>query len=142
MTIRRADSTANAARIVDEHRQLAGRLRDLAQVKDPARIAALASELHDLLAGHFVREEAADGLRAAVLRTSPHLVDRLEGIIGEHVSLLAATVALRELAGADGASAEDVRAASGALIEKLRDHEARESSLLSTALWDDVGGEG
>ena len=142
MTFRRTESANNADRIVHEHRQLAAMLRELGQAADPATIAAMAVELHGMLAGHFVREEADDGLREAVLRASPHLVDRLEGIISEHPALLRSVADLAELAADAASAASDIAASVSGVIEQLRDHEGRESGLLSAALWDDVGGEG
>ena len=142
MTVRRTKSVSNADRIVHEHRQLSGMLRELGQAHEPAAIARLAAALHGMLAGHFVREEAVDGLREAVLRASPHLVDRLEGIIAEHPALLRAVAGLAEMAAEQSTTGVQIAAAVKAVIEQLRDHEGRESGLLSAALWDDVGGEG
>ena len=142
MTVRRSESVNNADRIVQEHRQLSAMLRELGQAQDAATIARLAVGLHGMLAGHFIREEAEDGLREAVLRASPHLIDRLEGIIAEHPGLLKAVRDLAEMATGASHPAPQLSAAVTGVVEQLRDHEGRESGLLSAALWDDVGGEG
>lgn len=142
MTVRRSESANNADRIVHEHRQLAGMLRELAEADDAPTIARLAVGLHAMLAGHFVREEADDGLREAVLRASPHLIDQLEDIIAEHPALLDAVRGLAEAAAAGSQGQARLSATVADLIGQLRDHEGRESGLLSAALWDDVGGEG
>ncbi len=141
MTVRRAEPPTNAARIVDEHRALAGLLRELSQANDAPSIATAAGALNGLLCEHLPHEESPDGLRAAVLRASPHLYDRLDSILAEHLALLKGVANLRDLAGS-GANLEGLKAAAEDVIANLRDHEARESQLLSAALWEDMGGEG
>ncbi len=141
MTVRRAEPAANAARIVDEHRQISGLLGQLAKANDADTIASVAGALYDLLCEHLPHEESETGLRAAVLGASPHLYERLDAILAEHPALLKSVLKLRDEASVGG-DVDALSAAAAGVVAALRDHEARESQLMSAALWEDVGGEG
>ncbi len=140
MTARHGDSGDQTAVIVEDHRHLAGELRDLSETTNRAEIATIVNRLGTMLPAHFDREEAPEALRGAVSRSSPQLSGRLEAILGEHGALTELLTALKT--SVDDGSVPDAAVVDLArrFLEQMRNHEARESALLTDALWGGRGG--
>lgn len=137
------ESPAAAARreIAEEHRALRALLERLEATADPEALHRRLGELRRLLALHFAREEAPDGLHRAIDGSASHLTVSVQGLFEEHREYLAELerLAVKALAIVDGPVAELRRGVAG-LCRKLHEHEAAETELLSGALYDDLGG--
>ncbi len=135
MTSRDTKSGRYTAILVQEHRHLAGELRKLGLTCDRTEITVIADRLRAMLAGHFAREEAPGGLRAAVTRSAPDMRDDLDDIMAEHSALIELVQELHAQSTASDAADEAIVSLAATLVCRLRDHEQRESSLLTAALW-------
>jgi len=137
------ESPAAAARreIAEEHRTLRTLVERLEATADPEALHRRLDELRGLLALHFAREEAPDGLHRAIDGSAPHRTVSVQGLFEEHREYLAELARLAEearalVAGPVAALREGV----AELCRKLHEHEAAETELLSGALYDDLGG--
>jgi len=130
---------ARTSQHFEDHRALQTVLGRLEASTDIQLLLPLLEELHRLLQGHFAREEAPDGFRA-VFEESPHLYDALDGLLGQHPKFLRDIDQMTRDARAclEGPMAklrEEVRV----LCDRLHDHEAEETRLLTEALYTDLG---
>ena len=135
-------TAAEAARheIEEEHRLLRDAVYKLRHTRDLRALVPQLEDLHALLLRHFAREEAADGLHAAVERTAPHKVNRVEELFREHRELLAEVAALRAAAreyleGPLATVLAGIREVAG----KLHQHEVAETDLFAEAVNEDLG---
>jgi len=127
--------------IHEEHRLLGEMLRDLEGSRDLFGLPGKLGELRRRLVDHFETEEAADGLYAVVERSGSHLLGRVQQVVDEHARFLATIDQLSASVKAclDG-PVQEIRGGIEGLVAALRDHEARETELLSDALYTDLGG--
>ncbi len=134
---------ASPAQIAEEHRRLRELLARIEATRELLPLVELLGELHAELEEHFAHEEAAGGLEDVIEDAAPHLLERVEGLYDEHRYCLRELDRLRDLARAtlDGPVAEVVNGVAG-LCRTLHDHEAVETELLSSALYDEIGGSG
>lgn len=139
------DAAAARARIEieEEHRLLRHAVYRLRHTRDMRALVPLLDELHQVLALHFAREEAADGLHLAVERVAPHKANQVDELFREHRELLAEVEALaasaREyLEGPLAAVLAGVRD----ITNRLHEHERAETDLFSEAVTEDLGASG
>lgn len=118
--------------IVDDHGELVGLFIALQRVESPLQAVAIVDELEPILAAHFEREEAEDGVFAAVRGRRPEDAEILDRFIEEHKAFLAALQRVRT-AGEIGAMAE-----ARELGEALAAHESEESEMVLSALYEDL----
>lgn len=142
-----ADRDAAAAlvrhEIEEEHRLLRTAVYRIRHTRDLRALVPQLEALRELLAGHFAREEASDGLHAAVERVAPHKVNQVGELFREHRELLADVEALassaREyLEGPLAAVLDGVRDLTG----RLHEHERAETDLFSEAVTEELGSSG
>lgn len=137
------ESPAAAARreIAEEHRTLRTLLERLEATTDLQVLLPRLDELRRLLARHFAREEAPDGLHRVVDGSAPHLTVSVQGLFEEHRECLAELERLASKAHVivEGPLAE-LRRGVADLCRQLHEHEAAETELLAGALYDDLGG--
>lgn len=133
-------TAASLEQIVDEHKALAESVGRLEKSTDPHQILPRLEKLRGQLTHHFDGEEAPGGLRADVRRGAPYLLPSLEKVFAEHKEFLDEIDALHAKAEAllSGPLAEILDGVT-ALTRKLRDHEMRESELLSDIYYTDYG---
>ena len=133
--------SGSADEITSEHERVRALLRRLAERDDLGELAKIAVELQSLLRSHFAHEESADGLHQIIGFSTPWNLRQVDDLVAEHSSIVELVDAL--VAGAE--SAEDrgavfrTRADLNAL---LKQHEARETELLSEAMNTELGGRG
>lgn len=142
MTSTTSSDTESRARkkIAEEHRALAVTEKRLAATTDPHQLLPRLEQLHDQLARHFAGEEASDGIRADAARAAPYLLDSLSKVFDEHRELLAEAAALRDRTRAlVGGSLAEILRDVGTLIRRLREHEAKETDLVSDVYYTDFG---
>lgn len=125
--------------IAAEHRALVEALKALENTHDPGKLLLRLAELRGLLEQHYAGEEADGGLPGVIGANAPHLVAPMHRIFDEHRQFL---FDLEEL-GAEARAcvdrnAELHRGITG-LVDRLRDHERRETSLVSDAVNTDIG---
>lgn len=144
-TMTAPDAAAARARheIEEEHRLLRHAVYRLRHTRDMRALVPLLDELHQVLALHFAREEAADGLHFAVERVAPHKANQVDELFREHRELLAEVEALaasaREyLEGPLAAVLAGVRD----ITNRLHEHERAETDLFSEAVTEDLGASG
>jgi hypothetical protein len=133
------DQRARTSQHFEDHRALQAVLGRLEATSDIQLLLPLLEELHRLLQGHFAREEAPDGFRG-IFEESPHLADALDRLLGQHAQFLSDIDGMTRDARAclEGPMAklqEEVRV----LCDRLHDHEAEETQLLTEALYTDLG---
>ncbi|HLE83876.1 MAG TPA: hemerythrin domain-containing protein [Thermoanaerobaculia bacterium] len=136
-----ADSPISPATIEDEHRILRALLGRLEETTGLEELVPGLAELRSLLAVHFAREEAPDGLHRVVDASAPHLVATVVHLIEEHGECLTALDVLIEAGRRclEGPVAE-VRSGVSELCRRLHEHEAAETELLAGAVYEEVGG--
>lgn len=129
-----------APRIAAEHRALGATVHRLETTIDLRLLLPLLGELRAQLEAHFASEEGEDGLEEAIGADAPHLLASLQHIFEDHRAFLAQLDALsvKIRACLDGPVAE-ILGAAGELSRALREHEERETELLSDALYTDFG---
>ena len=133
-------STKNSsARIAEEHRELQQTLRQLEQATETGRIASLLESLHSQLELHFSEEEADDGLAEAIPVSTPHHRRELEHLFDEHRLFISRIGTLSNRLRLIEANIADLHDDMKTLCTDLRRHEARENSLLTEAVFTDVG---
>lgn len=137
------ESPAAVARreIAEEHRTLRALLERLAATAEPEALHRRLGELRRLLALHFAREEAPDGLHRVIDGSASHLTVSVQGLFEEHREYLAELERLASEARALVAGpVAELRRGVAELCRRLHEHEAAETELLSGALYDDLGG--
>ena len=125
-----------------QHRELREMLDAIEQTAELSQLVALLEELRTELRAHFVDEERGDGgLAEAVGTAAPRHLRRLEELLREHGRLLDGVDELiaRGRTLMNDAVRDLVRDAR-ALSRQLKRHEARETGLLTDALYADIGG--
>jgi len=134
---------ASPTQIAEEHRRLRELLARIETTRELKPLLELLGELHAELEEHFAHEEAAGGLEDVVDDAAPHLLEQVEGLFEEHRYCLRELDRLRELARStlEGPVAEVIEGVAG-LCHTLHEHEAVETELLSSALYDEIGGSG
>jgi hypothetical protein len=126
--------------LIREHERIESTLRALEAARDPSSACASLDELHRQLETHFEREENAGGLLAAIGGNAVSLLPQVNLLFDEHRELATLIERLRERCQRLVAEEAEVRGESLALIERLRDHEQRESALFVTAVYTEHGG--
>ncbi|MEE8526233.1 MAG: hemerythrin domain-containing protein [Thermoanaerobaculia bacterium] len=125
--------------IAAEHRALVEALEALEGTHDPGELRLRLAALRGLLEQHYAGEEAADGLPGVIDANAPHLVASMQRIFDEHRQFL---LDLEQL-GAEARACVDRNAGLHrgitGLVDRLRDHERRETSLVSDAVNTDIG---
>lgn len=137
------DSRAALDQIAEEHFALAITEGRLEATTDPHQLLPRLEKLHEQLEHHFASEEASDGIRRDVSRSAPYMLDSLSKVFDEHRELLAEAEALRKRTRAlvEGPLAEILRDVA-ALVRRLREHEAKETELVSDVFYTDFGESG
>ncbi|MFP3940360.1 MAG: hypothetical protein ACLF0P_08635 [Thermoanaerobaculia bacterium] len=125
--------------IEEEHHVLWSLVERLERTSDLQALALRLGELQALLAEHFAREEAPEGLRDVV--DEPRWESALQALFDEHALCLAevdrlALTSRELLAGPVEELRRDVRA----VCQRLHDHETAETELLAASLYDETGG--
>lgn len=128
-------------RIDAEHHTLRGLVDQIDGSRDLASLVPLLGELRRLLEEHFAHEEEADGMTQLVRSVVPQHMSTLDALFDEHRVFLTEVDTLRERVRAclDGPMREIFDRAHD-LAQRLHDHEARETGLLSDAMYEDEGG--
>lgn len=125
--------------IAEEHRALGVALKSLEAAADPAAILPQLEELRGLLERHFAGEEASDGLPKAVGTNAPHLLAALEGIFDEHREFLKDLDVLTAETRACIARGAELKSSVVEFVDRMREHEVRETQLIGDAVYTDVG---
>ena len=130
------------ADIETQHRELRHMLGAIEATSELSQLVPLLERLRTELRAHFADEEREDGgLAEAVGATAPRHLRRLGELLGEHRRLLDA---VDELIARGRAlmhdAVRDLLRDTGALSRQLKRHEARETALLTDALYADIGG--
>jgi hypothetical protein len=138
--IQEASDTRAPDAIAEEHRSLKRLLKNMESTADLRRLVPMLGELHDLLEEHFLHEEATDGLHATIGSSAPHHLTTLQNLFEEHQDFLDTLTKLDAQARAclDGPLAEILEGIES-VSERLRRHEARETELLTDAMFVDLG---
>jgi hypothetical protein len=133
------EAAGAAQEIAEEHAILRQSLTRLRRLTDLPVLVRELADLRALLAAHFAREEAPQGLHDAV-GCAAHLLPRLDALFADHKVLLAEADALltRATACLDGPLAE-VRDGVILLAHHLRQHEQEEEEALAESVYVDLG---
>jgi hypothetical protein len=126
--------------VFEDHEALRAILARVEECTELRRLPLQLVELRVLLKDHFALEEAPDGMAAVVRDNAPNQLGRLQGLMSQHPSLLDALdeildKARRVVNGPLTELDDDLRA----LCDRLREHEAEETRLLTDALYTDLG---
>jgi hypothetical protein len=153
------DDTTSAVHesVLREHRELMTLVTELAEraaapTDEPARwtdrVGELLGQLRPVLSRHFHAEEEGPFAREFPAKF-PHLANRLDELMKEHLALLRQVDGLLDAATAapkgDGTGgAEPAAVISGIrdFVEAIRLHETAENELLQDAFLEDIGGSG
>lgn len=130
------------ADISAQHRELREMLGTIEATSELAQLVPLLETLRDDLQAHFADEERPEGgLAEAVGASAPRHLRRLAELMDEHGRLLETVeeLILRGRTLMNGAVRELIHDAR-AVSEQLRRHEARETELLTDAVYADIGG--
>jgi len=124
----------------EDHRALQVVLGRIEATTDIRLLIPLLEELHRLLQGHFTREEAPDGFQGIVEESAPNQLGKLRELLGEHKDFLRSVTSIKDSAQAclDGPMAEIFNEVTG-ICDRLHEHEAKETRLLTEALYTDLG---
>ena len=125
--------------IAEEHHALGEALKRLERADDPAEILPQLDELRGLLERHFAGEEASDGLPETVSTNAPHLLASLEGIFDEHREFLKDLDVLAAESRACIGRIAELRSSVAEFVERMREHEIRETQLIGDAVYNDMG---
>jgi hypothetical protein len=125
----------SSRRIQDDHRSIRDLLAALGGTDRVGEVLGLMEELRGMLETHFAFEESEGGMRAVVAEQAPERMPELEVLFVEHGQLRGDVQRLWE-------TAQDCLRLRDALIGRIKRHEAQEAELLSSALYDDIGGSG
>lgn len=127
-------------RITEEHEALRESLEILRRLTDLPLLIARLRDLRPLLVEHFRSEEAEDGLHTVVSDNAPHLLPSVQRVFEEHRQFLADIDRLSDEAqecwkGPVREVLDGVRT----LCDKLHEHEALETELLTESVYTDLG---
>lgn len=134
------EAKPSLSQIAEEHKALGDSVARLEKTTDPHQILPRLEKLKSQLEHHFESEEGSDGVRDDIESHAPYLLPSLQKIFEEHREFLAEIDALKAKTEAlvEGPVAEVLHDTVG-LMRRLRDHEARESELLSDVYYTDYG---
>ncbi len=126
--------------IQEEHSRLKEVLEQISGTTELEVLVPLLQDFRTLLLGHFRHEEEAGGLHAAVSEPQPHLRGQVDQVLGEHRELLDGLDTIL------GAAREILEVTTPNILldvadmtRRLRDHEIRETELLTDAKYIDLG---
>lgn len=138
---KRARQSETHREIEEEHRILGEILGEIVAIEEITRLRPLLDDLRVLLVSHFAREEADDGFYRVVEEFGPHLLPRVQHVLDEHRTFMTDVERLITDIDAclDGPVAE-IRKGVETLAAGLREHEERETDLLSEAFYTELGG--
>jgi Hemerythrin HHE cation binding domain len=125
--------------IAAEHRALGEALGTLEGARDPGEVLSRLDDLRGLLEEHFAGEEADDGLPGLVGTSAAYLLASMQTILDEHQLFLADLAELADQARACVEAGAELRHGIAGFAERLRDHERRETSLVTDAVNTDLG---
>lgn len=126
-------------KIANEHRELRRTLELLEDAREPHLLASLLGHLNGQLTAHFAEEEDEDGLAAIVQQAAPHHLVHLDRLFREHREFESRIGDLAGRFDAINRELDGVRESIRELCQALRDHEERESSLITDAVYTDIG---
>lgn len=126
----------------DDHRALQVVLGRMEATTDIRLMIPLLEELHRLLLGHFSREEGPEGFEGIIEESAPHQLGKLKELMAEHKTFLKSVNSIKDSAQEclDGPMADVFRLVND-LCDRLHEHEAQETRLLTEALYTDIGGD-
>nr|WP_242342632.1 isocitrate lyase [Anaeromyxobacter sp. SG22] len=116
------------AALHEDHGRIEAVVDRLAEAKDVAAITAALESLAEILTEHFAHEEHQKGFYGLLGAVSPEYRAQVLRMIEEHRELIATLQQVRERAKGQ-ATASDLAPLTGALGDRIRDHEAREMKL-------------
>lgn len=122
-------------RIQDDHRSIRELLAALGGSERVGELTGLLEELRGMLDTHFAFEESETGMRVVVADQSPERMPELEALFHEHGEIRGDVARLLE-------TSQACLRLRDALVGRIKRHEAQEAELLSSALYDDIGGSG
>ena len=126
--------------IHDDHENIKGILERVTSASDVKGLVPILQELRKVLAAHFLHEEEPGGLRDAVCASQPHLDPRVDAILGEHREFLDDVDSLVERAReVVEVTVPNLLLDVADMTRRLRDHEIRETELLTEAKYTDLG---
>jgi len=114
-------------------------LREVTATQDIVAVIPRLMKLRALLVAHFATEEAPDGM-TAVMSEHPRYLPKIEEIFGEHEAFLRDVDDILRRAKLHAEGPKAVFRDLALLAERLHDHEARESEILTEATYTDLGG--
>jgi hypothetical protein len=138
-----ANKSSKHAAYFEDHRALQVVLGRVESTRDLNLLIPLLEELYRLLQGHFAREESEDGLQGVIEKAAPHQLGHLEALLNEHGGFLVTTRSVKEKIQAcvSGPMAE-IYSEVQVLCDRLQTHEEAETTLLTEALYTDLGESG
>jgi hemerythrin len=124
----------------EDHRALRTLISRAETTRDLRQLSPLLDELHRFLEDHFRSEEAPDGLRGIIRDAAPNRLGQLEQLLEAHRDLLAKLRNLREEVReiVDGPVTQVLRELK-LLCDRLEEHEAAETRILTDSLYTDLG---
>jgi hypothetical protein len=126
--------------IHQEHESLRAMLRRIEGTQQLADLVPLMTQLLQALEEHFATEERPDGLHAAIQDREPRYGRALHVILDEHREFLALAREILARARTCLEQKEVVLRDVLRLANRLHDHEARETELLTDTFNTDLGG--
>lgn len=128
------------SRIAQQHKELRDTLARVIETTNLERLIPLLEDLRHQLRVHFADEEGEGGLADAIGESAPRHMRAVEVLFDEHREFLQTLGGLIERCQALllGPKAEILRDVQS-LSERLHEHEARETDLLTDSVYTDVG---
>jgi DNA mismatch repair ATPase MutS len=128
------------SKIAQQHQELRDTLKQVAETTSLERLVSLLEKLREQLREHFADEEGEEGLEQAIGESAPRHLRALEALFDEHREFLEVVGGMIERCQAllMGPKAEILRDVQ-TLTERLHQHEARETDLLTDSVYTDVG---
>lgn len=132
-----------AERIAEDHHDLRQALAGLRGTSDLRSLVSQLTHLRADLKEHFDLEEGEDGLAQAIGESAPHHLNRLTKLFEEHVAFLETVdgIMKRVEECMEGPVADVLRDVAE-LCDRLEEHEADETQLLTDAVFTDLGTSG
>jgi hypothetical protein len=123
------------SRITEDHLRIRALLDGLRKIGDPHVLIPLLRELRESLDEHFALEEGEDGLQEIAAEHTPSRVAQVEELLAEHGTLLADIDALiRQCNHCISGPLAEIRSDLQSFFEKIQDHDAAESEILTEVL--------
>jgi len=112
--------SASLEAVFDEHAELRDVVVQLRETSDVGVLAGLVERLHDLLRGHFEREECDQGMLRMMSEANPEHRRTANELVSEHPEILAAVRTLFERARSEnGLTADTVEREIDAILQRL-----------------------